>query len=161
MDTDLRTMSIGKGEILQHGKDVAILAIGATVAPALAAAIELASCGIEATVVNARFAKPLDSELILGIGDQIKCMVTVEENVLIGGFGSGVVDLFQKAGLCDVHVECIGIPDEFVEHGTQEILRAKYRLDAEGIAQTVFSLFPDSKHNSSAGEKNKVKAIPS
>ena len=161
MDTDLRALPIGKGEILRQGKDVAILAIGATVAPALEATRELASCGIEATVVNARFAKPLDSELVLGIGDQIKRMVTVEENVVIGGFGSGVVDLFQKAGLCDVHVECIGIPDEFVEHGTQEILRAKYRLDTKGITQAVFSLFPDYKPSSSTGGKDIIKASPS
>ena len=143
LDTELHEIPIGKGETIRYGEDVTILAIGATVAPALEAVTELASNGIEATVVNARFAKPLDSELIVGLANSIKRIVTVEENAIIGGFGNSVVDLLQKSGRSDVQVKSIGIPDEFVEQGTQAILRAKYSLDAKGIAQQVLTLFPD------------------
>ena len=142
LDTTLHEIPIGKGEILRQGDDAAILAIGATVAPALEAAQELASSGIEATVVNARFAKPLDSELIVDLASRIKRMVTVEENALSGGFGNSVVDLLQKSGVSDIQVKSIGIPDEFVEQGTQAVLRSKYSLDAKGITKQVLKLFP-------------------
>ncbi len=140
LDTVLHPIPIGKGEILRHGEDVAILAIGATVAPALEAAQKVASYGIEATVVNARFVKPLDSELITDLANRTKRMVTVEENAITGGFGSAVNNLLQKSGGSDVRVKIMGIPDEFVEQGTQAILRAKYSLDAKGIAQQVLEM---------------------
>jgi 1-deoxy-D-xylulose-5-phosphate synthase len=143
LDTELHDIPIGKGEIVRQGKDAVILAIGTAVAPAVEAAQELASSGIEATVVNARFAKPLDSELIIGLTRKIKRLVTVEENALSGGFGNSVTDLLQKSGVGNIRVKSIGIPDEFVEQGTQAILRAKYGLDAEGIAKQVLELFPN------------------
>jgi 1-deoxy-D-xylulose-5-phosphate synthase len=143
LDTELHDIPIGKGEIVRHGKDAAILAIGTVVAPAVEAAQELASNGIETTVVNARFAKPLDSELIIGLTRKIKRLVTVEENALSGGFGNSIMDLLQKLEVGDTRVKSIGIPDEFVEQGTQAILRAKYGLDAEGIAKQVMELFPN------------------
>ncbi len=145
LEPGLHEIPIGKGEIVRQGKDVAILAIGTTVAPAVKAAQELVLNGIEATVANARFAKPLDSELIIDLASRIKCLVTVEENALSGGFGNSVVDLLQKEGISDIRVKSIGIPDEFVEQGTQAILRAKYGLDAEGIAKQVLELFPDRR----------------
>jgi len=143
LDPVLHEIPIGKGEIVRHGGDVAILAIGTTVAPALEAAQELVASGIEATVVNARFAKPLDAELIIGLTRDIKRLVTVEENVLSGGFGNSVVDLLQQSGISDIRVKSIGIPDEFVEQGSQALLRAKYGLDAEGIARGALELFPN------------------
>ena len=142
LDAELREIPIGKGEILRYGKDAAILAIGTIVTPALEAAQELALNGIEATVVNARFAKPLDAELIVGLASDIKRLVTVEENTISGGFGSSVVSLLQKSGIGDIQVKSIGIPDEFVEQGSQAILRSKYGLDAKGIARQVLELFP-------------------
>ncbi len=142
LDPVLHEIPIGKGEIVRDGKDAVILAIGTTVAPAVEAAQELAANGIEATVVNARFAKPLDSELIIDLASRIKRLVTVEENALSGGFGNSVADLLQKSGINDIRVKSIGIPDEFVEQGTQAILRSKYGLDAEGIAKQVLGLFP-------------------
>jgi len=141
LDPEFHQVPIGKGEIVRQGKDVAILAIGTTVAPALEAAQELATNGIEATVVNARFAKPLDAELIVDLASRIKRLVTVEENAINGGFGNGVIDLLQKSGVSDVPVKSIGIPDEFVEQGTQAVLRSKYSLDAKGIAKQVLELF--------------------
>jgi len=144
MDSELQAIPIGKGEILRDGADIAILAIGATVAPALAAADILAAKGIEATVVNSRFVKPLDSQLILDIAGRVNSLMTVEENVLCGGFGSSVVSLLAEAGLNQVKVKNLAIADEFVEHGTQAILRAKYNLDAEGIARESIILLSSS-----------------
>jgi len=158
LDTELHTIPIGKGEILRQGEDVAILAIGATVAPALEAAQELASKGIEATVVNARFAKPLDAELVTSLASCINRIVTVEENVLSGGFGSSVINLLQKSAMCDIQVKSIGIPDEFVEQGTQAMLRSKYNLDTKGIAQQVLTLFPNRDPNPLLMVKDKTGA---
>jgi len=148
LDTELHPIPIGKGEIVRRGEDVAILAIGAMVAPALEAAQKLASSGIKATVVNARFAKPLDSELIVDLASRIKRLVTVEENALRGGFGSSVVDFLQKSGMSDIQVKSIGLPDEFIEQGAQTTLRSKYALDAKGIVGQVLSLFPNLDPNS-------------
>jgi 1-deoxy-D-xylulose-5-phosphate synthase len=144
LDTELREIPLGEGEVLRYGEDVAILALGVSVAPSLEAADILAGKGIEATVANARFAKPLDAALINKLSGRTKRIVTVEENVLAGGFGSGVNKLLQESGQCKVPVRNIGIPDEFVEHGTQAVLRAKYGLDAEGIVRQVLKMFPDS-----------------
>ena len=143
LDTELCPIPVGKGEIVRFGDDLAILAIGTTVAPAVEAARELALSGIEATVVNARFAKPLDSKLIIDLATNIKHLITVEENALSGGFGSSVGSLLQESGIHDIQLRRIGIPDEFVEQGTQAILRSKYGLDAKGIAKQVLTLFPD------------------
>jgi 1-deoxy-D-xylulose-5-phosphate synthase len=142
LDTKLHEIPIGKGEILRHGKDVAILAIGTMVAPSLEAAEELALNGIEATVVDARFAKPLDAELITALAGDIKQLVTVEENALSGGFGSRVASLLEESGISDIQLRSIGIPDEFVEQGSQATLRSVYGLDAPGIARQVLELFP-------------------
>jgi len=136
-------LPVGKGEVLQGGEDVGILAIGVTVAPTIEAAQRLAEKGIECTVVNARFVKPLDSSLILEVARRTKRVVTVEENALWGGFGSAVVELLDGSHITDLRVERIGLPDEFVEHGSQGVLRAKYNLDADGIAQRVISSFPE------------------
>jgi len=160
LDTKLHEIPIGKWEIVRYGKDVAILAIGTMVAPALEAAQELASNKIEATVVNARFAKPLDSELIIDLASRVKRVVTVEENTLSGGFGSSVVKFLQESEIHDIKIKIIGIPDEFVEQGTQAILRAKYHLDAKGITQQVLTLFPNHKSGSSLEVKGKVEIAP-
>jgi 1-deoxy-D-xylulose-5-phosphate synthase len=145
MDSSFSLIPIGTGEILKYGKDVAILAIGAAVSPAIEAAGELSLKGIEATIVNSRFVKPLDSDIILDIARRTKYFVTVEENVLSGGFGSSVLMLLQNAGLNDVKVKTIGIPDKFIEHGTPSILRAKYGLDASGIVKETIALLPEVK----------------
>jgi 1-deoxy-D-xylulose-5-phosphate synthase len=144
MDETLHEIPIGKGEVVRYGEDVAIIALGATVAPSLEAAAKLASQGIETMVVNARFAKPIDKELIIDLAGRIKNIITVEENVLAGGFGSSVTRLLQESGINDVIIKNIGVPDEFVEHGTQAILRAKYGLDADGIARQVVEMLSAS-----------------
>jgi len=146
LEPKLHEIPIGKGEILRDGEDVAILAIGNMVTPALEAAAALSKQGIEATVVNARFAKPLDAELIIDTASRIKRLVTIEENTTRGGFGNSVVGLLQQSGVSDIQLKSIGIPDEFVEQGSQAVLRAKYGLDAEGITKQVLELLPSYQY---------------
>jgi len=143
LDEALHELPIGKGEILRDGKDVAILALGNLVYPALEAAEELEKAGVESRVVNARFVKPLDTELILDTTTKIKRILTVEENTLDGGFGSAVLQLLQSSKVQDVRVKCLGLPDLFIEHGTQSQLRSMYDLDAPGIARQVLTSFPE------------------
>ena len=130
----LQKVPIGQAEVLREGEDLLILALGASVYPALAAAEKLEAHGFSATVVNARFVKPLDENLILTLAAKHGRMLTVEENVLAGGFGSAVLELLADRGLA-VAVKRLGIPDIFVEHGAPAILRQKYGLDADGILQ--------------------------
>jgi 1-deoxy-D-xylulose-5-phosphate synthase len=133
--TELHQLPIGKAEIIKQGEDIVIIGIGSTVMPSLEAAEHLALSGIDAMVINARFAKPLDTELILDAANHIKRVVTVEENVLSCGFGAAVLELLEKAEASDVKVKRLGIPDEFVTHGKQDFLRSLYHLDALGIAK--------------------------
>ena len=133
--TELHQLPIGKAEIMKQGVDIAIIGIGSTVIPSLEAAEHLALEGVDAMVINARFAKPLDRELILDVTNRTKKIVIVEENVLSGGFGTAVLELLEKAGVSDVRVKQLGIPDEFVTHGKQDFLRSLYHLDAQGIAR--------------------------
>ncbi|MFI5330141.1 MAG: 1-deoxy-D-xylulose-5-phosphate synthase [Desulfobaccales bacterium] len=130
----LQKVPIGQAEVLREGEDLLILALGASVYPALAAAEQLEAHGFSATVVNARFVKPLDENLILTLAAKHGRVLTVEENVLAGGFGSAVLELLADRGLA-VAVKRLGIPDIFVEHGAPAILRQKYGLDADGILQ--------------------------
>jgi len=136
LDSELRELEIGKGELLREGDDLTLVAIGSTVYPALEAAALLKEQGISAAVVNARFIKPLDSELILAQAEKTGCLVTVEENALLGGFGSAVLEAVSDAGLSSLRVKRIGIPDSFIEHGSQDQLRKDLGLDAPGIAAT-------------------------
>jgi len=134
LDREPQLMEIGKGEILRDGGEIAIVAYGSMVHPALAAAENLAKEGIEATVVNARFVKPLDAELLLALARSRRLLVTVEEAYVAGGFGSAVLELLEENGLQDkIHVVRMGIPDRLVTHGDPKLLLAKYGLDADGI----------------------------
>ncbi len=143
LDQELRQLTIGEGQVIRPGGDVAILALGATVAPSLEAAEILSEAGIECAVVDARFAKPLDSSLIQRLAEETHRVVTVEENAIIGGFGSAVSSLIQEAKIKDVQVVSIALPDEFIGHGSQELLRSKLDLDGSGIAQRILSSFPE------------------
>jgi 1-deoxy-D-xylulose-5-phosphate synthase len=96
-------------------------------------------------VINSRFSKPLDNSLIIETAHRTKHIITVEENVLSGGLGSRVVSLLQNSGLYDIYFRSIGITDEFVEHGTQSILREKYSLDPKGIVRLTLNLLKETK----------------
>ncbi|MDD2851495.1 MAG: 1-deoxy-D-xylulose-5-phosphate synthase [Desulfuromonadaceae bacterium] len=133
LDRDLHCVEIGKGEQLLDGCDLTLLAIGTTVYPALQAAESLRLKGISAGVVNARFVKPLDAELILNVARRIGNILTIEENVLQGGFGSAVLELLYDQGLQNVKMKRLGLPDHFIEQGSQAQLRKDVGIDAEGI----------------------------
>ncbi len=129
------SLAVGKGEIVYDAENanLAIVAIGSTVYPAIAAAAKLKAEGINAMVINARFVKPLDEGLLCDTAKSIKSIITVEENVLMGGFGSAVLELFEEKGIHDVIVKRLGIKDKFVEHASQKELRRMYGIDEEGI----------------------------
>jgi 1-deoxy-D-xylulose-5-phosphate synthase len=140
MDTGITPIPIGKGHVLKNGGDVVILAIGASVSEAMKAHALLMDQGVEATVVDCRFVKPIDIELIAELARRVPRIVTVEENVRQGGFGSAVLEALNDAGLSGVAIERIGLPDAFVEHGPQVLLRAQYGLNASSVADAVLHL---------------------
>ncbi|HEY2090261.1 MAG TPA: 1-deoxy-D-xylulose-5-phosphate synthase [Thermoanaerobaculia bacterium] len=137
MDSELKSLPVGKGEVLREGSAATIFAIGTEAWPAFHAAELLAKENIEVAVVNARFIKPLDDALIARFCKPYSKVVTVEEGSLAGGFGSAVMERVQQLGIENVDFHRIGIPDEYVHHGAQDILRAQYDLHAEGIARRV------------------------
>jgi 1-deoxy-D-xylulose-5-phosphate synthase len=124
---------LGRWEVLAEGEDLAVLAVGSTVQPALEAAERMREKGKGVRVINARFVKPLDEALLRETAERCKVIVTVEENVLAGGFGSAVLERLHRIGLQGVRVRLLGIPDCFVEQGPPGKLRNVYGLDAEGI----------------------------
>ncbi len=134
LDEELRLIEMGKAELMRDGRDLVLLPIGASVYPAMEAADRLAREGIDACVVNCRFVKPLDADLVCDLARSHKHIITVEENVIAGGFGSAMLEALGERGINDVAVRRLGINDRFVEHGSQAIIRAKYRLDADSIA---------------------------
>ncbi len=134
LDSELKALEIGRGEQLLDGKDLTIIAIGATVYPALQAAETLRKQGIDTGVINARFVKPLDADLIMTAARGTGRVITVEENALQGGFGSAVLELLYDNGLQNVKIKRLGIPDHFIEHGSQAQLRKDVGIDSEGIA---------------------------
>jgi 1-deoxy-D-xylulose-5-phosphate synthase len=144
LDEELRTLKIGEAEVLQGGDDLVILAIGATVYPALHAARELGEEKIGVGVVNSRFVKPLDRDLICNLAGKVGKIITIEENVLPGGFGSSVLEVLGESGIQGVKVKCLGINDVFLEHGAQSILRKKYGLDTEGIVHSAREIMDES-----------------
>jgi 1-deoxy-D-xylulose-5-phosphate synthase len=137
LDEAIHTLEIGKAEILSEGADVAILGIGTQVAHCLKAADKLVAAGISATVVNSRFVKPLDTDVILALARSHGSIVTVEDHWLMGGFGSAVMELLEANNLHEVRVLRLGWPDALIEHGSQSLLLAKYGLDGDGIAARV------------------------
>ncbi|MFZ3044869.1 MAG: 1-deoxy-D-xylulose-5-phosphate synthase, partial [Desulfatirhabdiaceae bacterium] len=142
LDGSFSSLTIGKAEILTTGDDVLIIAIGATVQASLDAHKRLLTEGIQATVVNARFVKPVDSELIVSLAKQIPRIITVEDNVLPGGFGSAVLETLSDQNISQVQVVRLGIPDVFVEHGPQTLLRTRSGIDEAGIFRAAKKLMP-------------------
>lgn len=139
LDENLKTIPIGRAEVLKKGSNVTLLAVGSTVRLAEQAAAVLEGRGIDAAVINARFVKPLDEECIISYAKQTRVMFILEEHVLHGGFGSAVLELLSSRGLKDIKVHCFGIPDVFVEHGSPAQLRNKYGLTVEHLVKAVSS----------------------
>ncbi len=135
LDLPSRPFSWGKAEVLREGQDGAIIAYGAMVYPAFKAAELLSSEGIEVSVINARFAKPLDNKLILETVKTHPAVLTIEDHVLAGGFGSAVIEMLSDQGVDIRNVHRLGIPDKLIEHGSRAQLLRDLELDEEGIAK--------------------------
>jgi 1-deoxy-D-xylulose-5-phosphate synthase len=133
-------LTIGKAEICREGDDLLIVALGNRVYPALEAAKTLGETGIETTVVNARFIKPLDTTLIVELASQIGKIITVEDGVLMGGFGSAVLEALASESVTDVRVTTLGVPDRFIEHGDVKTLQDRYEFDTEAIIRAGIAL---------------------
>ena len=154
MTDGLQQLAVGKAELLSpvtleeaEQADVALLAYGSTVAEAQLAAQELLEEGIRVAVVNARWAKPLDEEMILRLAEGTKRMVTIEDHVVAGGFGSAVLELLERHAIHDVNLRVIGLPDTFVEHGAVTILKELYGLSSAHIKEVILGQFGSSiKH---------------
>jgi 1-deoxy-D-xylulose-5-phosphate synthase len=137
LDANFRLIPIGEAELLRDGDDVALVALGSMVYPSLAAADILEESGVSTAVVNARFVKPLDEELLVDLAARVGHVVTVEESQRLAGFGSGVTELLQDRGLEGVRVTTIALPDAFIEHGKPALQRANCGLSSEAIAKRV------------------------
>ncbi len=134
VDLPMKELPIGKGEILREGEDVTLVGFGATVMECIKAADILEEAGIAATVVNARWAKPLDTELVVAVAKKTGGIVTAEENVRAGGFGEAVLEALSAGGQAAKFLDAITMPDAIVDHGPQSTMRRIYQLDAAGIA---------------------------
>ncbi|NLV21808.1 MAG: 1-deoxy-D-xylulose-5-phosphate synthase [Syntrophomonadaceae bacterium] len=137
-----RILEIGKSQTLREGKDLGIVAIGRSVEMARDLTTILAEYGIEATLLNARFVKPLDADAITALARKSSRLVTIEDNCLQGGFGSAVVELLADYNI-NADVLRLGIPDEFIEQGKAEILFQYLNLDPESMVETIIDHWPD------------------
>ena len=158
LDWQLKELEIGKAEMLKEGSDLAIWAIGHHVHTALLAAEELERQGVKASVINARFVKPLDMELLESTARDCGNIVTIEENALMGGFGSAILEALADKGFSDVRVRRLGLPDRFIQHGSQQLLRKEVGLDVDSVV----SACKEIMESVSAGslEPAKVHSLP-
>ncbi|MHB1131715.1 MAG: 1-deoxy-D-xylulose-5-phosphate synthase [Chloroflexota bacterium] len=142
LDTTLQELPVGQAEVLRKGEQLGLVAYGPMVQTALAAAEVLAQEGIEATVVNLRFAKPLDETLLVQLAQQLPLLVTIEENVLQGGVGSAILEVLETHRPFAAKIRRLGIADRFVEHGNAEILRRQCDLAVQGVLETIARELP-------------------
>jgi len=140
MEEGWEPLPIGKGEILRQGDDVLLVAYGSMVYPSMQVAEILSEHSIEATVINARFAKPLDTELILPLAQQIGRVVTLEEGCLPGGFGSAIAEALLDAEIA-VPLTRIGVPDKLVDHASPDQSKASLGLTPPQMAERILKLF--------------------
>jgi 1-deoxy-D-xylulose-5-phosphate synthase len=131
----MRKIEVGRAEVLREGSDVTLLGLGVCVGECLKAADILEEHGVAATVVDARFAKPLDEELIVRLAANTGGVVTAEENVAAGGFGEAVLELLSEHRLADALLDSLTMPDVIVDHGPQSTFRQLFELDGAGIAR--------------------------
>ncbi len=164
IDPKIQSLPIGKGEVLREGTDIAVFAYGHMVASSLKAAELLEKEGLSVAVINARFAKPVDSELVRRFAETTPCLITVEEHALKGGFGSAILEVLQEEGLTErVAPKCIGLEDIVLEHGAPNVQRKDLKLDPQGIFETILAHYQkinepapvDSGHKVYAGNGGK------
>jgi 1-deoxy-D-xylulose-5-phosphate synthase len=155
LDGQLRMIPHGRGELLSDGRDVVLLAYGSMVPVAQQASAFLASRGVSCGVADARFAKPLDLDLLARVTRMAPRVVTVEEHLAAGGFGSAVLEACHAGGLDASGIRVHAIPDQFVEHSPQALQRRNFGLDAEGLATRVLELFPELAAAAPEGKEKK------
>lgn len=143
LDSDFIDLEIGRGELLRQGEDILLLPVGNRVYPAMEAAEGLEKLGIDAAVINPRFIKPLDSDLICEWARKTGRVVTIEDNAEHGGFGSLVLELLSKNKLFAVKTHLLGYPDHFIEHGPQKTLWKNSKLDSPSIINTAMELMKE------------------
>ena len=141
LDPEIKELEIGKGEVIRDGSDIAIIAYGNTVAWAQAVAEKFEKEGVSVAVINARFAKPVDKDLIVKYALKARCLITTEEHSLKGGFGSAVLEALQEEEIFNVPVKCIGLGDMVLEHGAPAIQRKILKLDSDGMFETIMSFY--------------------
>ncbi|WP_418792382.1 1-deoxy-D-xylulose-5-phosphate synthase [Phosphitispora sp. TUW77] len=156
---NIESIPFGRAELIRKGNDISIVTVGPMAYEALQAAERLAEYGINAEVINARFVKPLDEECILKSINKTGRLLTVEENVLQGGFGSAVLELLEMNGIL-VPVKRMGVPDRFISHGAQGILREQCGLTASNIFKEVQTMLPGCMKRKSLRGKTNIKLIP-
>ena len=139
MDGELQRLEIGKAELLRPGKDIALVGIGHSVLPALRAAGDLAPLGIDAAVVNARFVKPLDRDLLRELLARVPNLITIEDHAIAGGFGSAVLEFMAQHGYKN-DIKILGIPDRIIEHGSPKELHHECGYDTAAIKKTVLEM---------------------
>ncbi len=144
LDAGLEQLPIGKGELLREGDDLLLLPVGNRVYPALAAAEGLAKLGIKAAVINPRYIKPLDNELIGTLAERTGAMVTIEDNVKKGGFGSAVLQMLTELHI-NIPVRLLGYGNTFIEHATQQILWKNAGIDTAGIINGALEVLKQKK----------------
>lgn len=142
--TAMKPIPLGKAEIVVKGSDIAILALGKMVVEAVDAAKELEKMGISVEVVNARFVKPLDGQMIEYLCSNFDNIITIEDGQVVGGFGSAVLEYINSKNIQNTHIHLCGIPDRYIEHGTQEELHAELGLDSKGIMNKVKEVLTNS-----------------
>lgn len=138
-------VTLGNAEVLRDGKDVALIALGSMVYPALEVAVQLKAQGVDATVVNARFVKPLDRTLLRQLATQIGTLVSLEEGQVAGGFGSAVSEALDVMQLSRVPLLRVGLPDQFVEHATRTQLLKLCQLDPDSLTRRIVSWYSTLK----------------
>lgn len=145
MDAEMKALPIGSWEVLREGSDAVILTFGTTIPMALKAAEQLAYQGIDVRVVNARFIKPMDEVMLHGIMQENLPILTIEESLLQGGFGSAVLEFAFDKKYRNVQIERIGIPDEFIEHGEVDLLLEEINVTAEEAVKRITQLVPNKQ----------------
>ena len=155
LDEEMKELQIGKGEVIKDGSDITILAYGHTVDGAMMVSNMFEKEGISVAVINARFAKPVDKDLIVQYAKSTRCLITVEEHSLKGGFGSAVLEALQEEKVCSVPVKCIGLGDIVLEHGAPGKQRKDLKLDPEGMFDTIGTFYGSVAENDASGNGKK------
>lgn len=141
LDPEMKELEIGKGEVIRDGTDIAIIAYGHTVEWAQQVADKFEKEGVSVAVINARFAKPVDKDLIVKYALKARCLITTEEHSLKGGFGSAVLEALQEEEIFNIPVKCIGLNDIVLEHGAPAVQRKMLKLDSDGMFETIMSFY--------------------